>query len=133
MAQISPSGDAQATVAGLRLICLGLPEVVEKPFGGHTAPSFRVRDKLFVSLWEDLSVAVVKAAPGVQAVLVGSDPGRFLVPPYVGHKGWVGIRLHAGLDWAEITELIKDSYRLTAPKRLAARLESSTESSPGQP
>ena len=63
-----------------------------------------------------------KAAPGVQEALVGDDPERFYVPPYVGAKGWVGARLDIGHDWAELGELLRDSYRLIAPKRLAAQV-----------
>jgi predicted DNA-binding protein (MmcQ/YjbR family) len=107
----------------LREICLSLPEATEKPFGGHTAPSFRVRDKLFVMTSEDGSHMTFKAGPGVQEALVAEDPGRFFVPPYVGAKGWVGARLDVEHDWDEIAELIEDSYRLTAPKRLSARLD----------
>jgi predicted DNA-binding protein (MmcQ/YjbR family) len=104
----------------LRAICLALPEAVEKEAWGD--PTFRVRDKIFAmekrgdgrsSLW-------CKAPPGSQMVLVGADPRRFFVPPYVGHKGWVGVRLDGRPDWDEVAELVKRSYRLIAPKRLAA-------------
>jgi predicted DNA-binding protein (MmcQ/YjbR family) len=99
-----------------------LPEVEEKPFGGHTAPSFRVRDKLFVMTSEDGTYMTMKARPGVQQALVSDDPSRFFVPAYVGHKGWIGIRLEVEQDWDEISELIEESYRMTAPKALAAQL-----------
>jgi len=109
-------------LARVREICLALPEAVEKPFGGHSAPSFRVRDKLFLITSEDGRSMMFKAGPGVQEALVASDPDRFFVPAYVGHKGWVGAWLTADQDWDEIAELIEDSYRLIAPKRLAARI-----------
>lgn len=109
-------------MARLREICLSLPEAVEKSFGGHTAPSFRIRDKLFLMTSEDGQSMMFKAAPGVQEALVASDPKRFFVPAYVGHKGWVGAWLTADQDWDEIAELVEDSYRLIAPKRLAARI-----------
>ena len=99
------------------------PEVVEKPFGGHVSPAFRVRDKLFVTIGEDGSSLTCKAPPGVQQVLVASDPARFFVPPYVGSKGWVGVRLDAGIDPEELAELAEESYRLVAPKRLSAQLD----------
>jgi predicted DNA-binding protein (MmcQ/YjbR family) len=51
------------------------------------------------------------------------DPSRFFVPAYVGHKGWLGARLDVSQDWTELTGLIQDSYRLIAPKRLAAYLK----------
>ena len=107
----------------IRELCLALPEAEEKPFGGHTAPSYRVRDKLFVMTSEDGTSMTLKGRPGVQQALVGDDPARFFVPRYVGSKGWVGISLGVDQDWDEIGELIEESYRLTAPRRLAARLD----------
>ena len=107
----------------LRAICLALPEAVEIEAWGD--PTFRVRDKIFamekrgdgrISLW-------CKAPPGSQMVLVGADPDRFFVPPYVGHKGWVGVRLDRNPDWGEVATLVKRSYRLVAPKRLAVLIE----------
>lgn len=106
----------------LRAICLALPEATEKQTWGD--PTYRIREKIFamersgddcVSLW-------CKAPLGSQTILVGADPERFFVPPYVGHKGWVGMRLDRGPDWAEVAALVMRSYRLTAPRRLAARL-----------
>ena len=107
----------------LREICLALPEAAEKEAWGD--PTFRVRDKIFamqkrgdgrVSVW-------LKAPEGSQSILVGADPDRYFVPPYVGHKGWIGVRLDAGPDWAQVAALVKRSYRLIAPKRLAAQVE----------
>jgi hypothetical protein len=71
----------------IRAICLDLPETVERPFGGHTSPAFRVRDKMFVVVSEDMTSMTLKAPPGVQGILVASDPERFFVPKYVGSKG----------------------------------------------
>ncbi len=70
-------------------------------------------------------VAVLcKAPPGSQAVLVGADPDRFFVPAYVGHKGWVGMRLDARPDWDEVAALVRRSYSLIAPKKLAVMVTS---------
>jgi hypothetical protein len=112
-------------VARIRAICLGLPEAVEKPFGGHTSPAFRVRDKMFAVISEDGTTMTVKAPKGVQGILINSDPDRFFVPKYVGSKGWVGIRLAPGPppDWEEVAEIIFESYAMTAPKRLVAQWE----------
>jgi len=55
--------------------------------------------------------------------LVGSDPQRFFVPKYVGHAGWIGVRLDVPVDWNIVADLVTDSYRMTAPKRLLAQLE----------
>ncbi len=63
-----------------------------------------------------------KAPAGTQQILVGSDPQRFYVPPYVGLKGWIGIHLDPAADWAEIESLVTRSYRMTAPKKLMALL-----------
>ena len=107
----------------LRAICLALPEAVEKAAWGD--PTFRVRDKIFamekrgdgrVSLW-------CKAPLGSQMVLVGADPERFFVPPYVGHKGWVGMHLDRRVRWSEVAIVVARSYHLTAPKRLAALVD----------
>jgi hypothetical protein len=107
----------------LRELCLAFPEAAES--GGVGNPSFKVRKKIFAmqhghegrpSLW-------VKAPGGVQELLVGAEPARFFRPPYVGHAGWVGAWLDVELDWDELADLIEESYRMTAPKRLSARLE----------
>jgi hypothetical protein len=113
----------------IRKTCLALPEAVEKPFGGHNSPGFRVRDKLFVVISEDRSYMTLKAPEGVQRILVNSDGERFFVPPYVGSKGWVGVRiaLSKAPNWDEVAEMIYESYCLTAPKRLVARLEAERE------
>lgn len=102
----------------LRAICLSLPEAREKEAWGD--PTFRVQGKIFamekrgdgrVSVW-------CKAPPGAQEMLIGADSKRFFSPPYVGHKGWIGIRLDDGPDWDEVAGLIRRSYALIAPKRL---------------
>jgi hypothetical protein len=64
-----------------------------------------------------------KAPPGEQQALVRSDPDAFFVPRYTGKSGWVGVRLDAEPDWDEIAELVEESYRMTAPKKLLAELE----------
>jgi hypothetical protein len=119
---------AQA-VAQVRDICLGLPDVVEKPFGGHTSPAFRVRDKMFVVVSEDMTSMTLKAPKGVQGILITADPNRFFVPKYVGSKGWVGVRLDQDppADWGEMAELIMESYCLIAPKRLVTQWEDRRE------
>lgn len=106
----------------LRKICLALPEATEKEAWGD--PTWRVRDRIFAmqkgnfqggrpSLW-------LKAADDAQALLVGADPQCFFVPPYVGHKGWVGVYLDTSrVNWSVLSDLIRESYALIAPKRLA--------------
>jgi predicted DNA-binding protein (MmcQ/YjbR family) len=113
----------RAAIDRVRTACLALPEAEERPFGGHSAPSFRVRDKFFAMTSEDQQSLTLKVPPGVNAILIGDNPDQFFRPAYVGSKGWVGVRLNAIQDWAEIDDLIRDSYRLIAPKRLAAQAE----------
>ncbi len=107
----------------LRGICLGLPEATEGAGVGN--PSFRVRDKIFAMQHglEGRPTMWCKAPRGAQEVLVQAAPDRFFVPPYVGHHGWIGVRLDAELDWDEIADLVEDSYRMTAPKRLKVLLD----------
>jgi hypothetical protein len=99
----------------LRAICLGLPEAAET----WETPTFRVRNKIFAMYAPGTDAAWMKAPPGVQAILLGADPVRFFSPPYVGHKGWIGVRLGEGADWPEVAALVRRSYRMTAPKTLA--------------
>lgn len=113
-------------LARVRELCLALPEAAEKL--GHSRPVFHVRDKTFVMYMDnhhgDGRLALwCKAPPMAQSALVGGDPERFFVPPYVGPKGWVGVRLDRDLDWGLIADIITDAYRAAAPKRLLAALE----------
>jgi len=123
---------ATTAFAKLKAICFALPEATEVNFGGHeNSPTFRVRDKIFAMYQNDHhgdgKIAVwCKAPPGAQEVIVGSDPDRFFKPPYVGPKGWIGVRLDRPVDWDQLADLIEESYRMTAPKRLLKQLEPST-------
>ena len=111
----------------VRAIGLGLPEVIERL--SHGAPTFFVGGKkTFVMFHDDHHgdgrLALWCAAePGVQADLVNEEPDRFFVPPYVGHRGWIGVRLDRDLDWPEVAGIIDDAYRSVAPKRLLAELD----------
>lgn len=110
-------------VARLRKICLALPEATEKLTWEDTE-TFRVRDRIFSMCahgYEDQPTMWCKALPGAQDVLVGADPARFFVPPYVGKNGWIGVRLLKA-DWNMVADLVLDSYKMTAPKRLIALL-----------
>ncbi len=118
-----------------RAICLALPEVTERP--SHGAPTWFVHDrKAFVTLradghhGDDFPHAWCAALPGVQEELVAAEPGRFFRPPYVGGRGWLGIRLDGGVDWEEIAGLCEDAYRAVAPSRLVAELDSRARSDP---
>jgi hypothetical protein len=106
---------------------MALPEVTERP--SHGAPTWFVRGKkTFVMFHDDHHgdgrLALWCAAPpGAQAELVGEEPDRFFVPPYVGHRGWVGVRLDRSPDWGEVAGICEDAYRCVAPKTLVARLK----------
>jgi hypothetical protein len=112
----------------LRKLCLSLPEAHEVEAWGE--PTFRVRNKLFAmyasadSHHGDGRPAVrCKAAPTNQALMVSAAPKHFFVPPYVGPSGWVGVWLDRDVDWAELAELLRDAYRMVAPRRLRTLLE----------
>jgi hypothetical protein len=114
-------------VEGLRAICLALPEVTERP--SHGAPTWFVRGKKsFVMLWADghhqdrFAHLWCAAPPGAQAELVEAEPDRFFRPPYVGGRGWIGVRLDVAVDWDELAAVCNDAYRAVAPKRLVAQL-----------
>ena len=112
----------------LRTICFALPEISERI--SHGSPTFFIRDKTVLcnfhphgihgehgmSLW-------APAPPGVQEQLVDDEPDRFHRPPYVGHRGWIGVRLDRDVDWGEIESIVHDAFRLVAPKTLVERLD----------
>jgi hypothetical protein len=111
----------------VRNLCLALPETSERL--SHGEPAWFVRDKLFAT-WEnhhhgDPIVGLwVKGAPGLQEILVENEPERYYRPKYVGHKGWIGVNMepagHADIDWPQVEDLIRESWRMTAPKKLVA-------------
>jgi len=98
-----------------RTLALGLPEVEERETWSH--PTFRVRDKMFMTMDSEGTSVTVKASKEAQAALVGSEPETFSVPAYVGQHGWVAVRLDR-VDPEELAELIDEAWRMTAPKRL---------------
>jgi hypothetical protein len=100
-----------------RRAALAFPEAAEQETWGH--PTFRVRGKMFATLSSEGDDATVKASREAQAALVGSEPGTFSVPAYVGQHGWVGIRLDR-VDPDEAVELLDEAWRATAPKRVVA-------------
>lgn len=109
---------ARSPLARLRAICLALPEAEERET--WELPTFRVRGKIFAMAPAGGTEVWCKAPRGSQELLVEADPDRFFAPPYVGPKGWIGIRLTKRPDWAEVEVLVRRSYRLVAPRRLAA-------------
>jgi len=121
-------GERERTLQQLREICLGLPETSEHL--SHGAPTFFVRGKkaflmVLTNHHGDGRFAIwCAAAAGMQEMLVEADPEKFFRPPYVGHRGWLGVRLDRGLDWDELAGIAEDAYAEVAPSKLveAARL-----------
>jgi hypothetical protein len=105
----------------VRSTCLALPDTSERP--SHGAPAWFVKGRRCFAMYlddhhGDGRLAIWCAAPkGMQEALVGGDPERYFVPPYVGHRGWVGVRLDRGLDDDAIAGALEDAYDIVAAKR----------------
>jgi hypothetical protein len=111
----------RAPVDRLRAICLALPEATEKIAWGE--PTWRVRGKLFAQLDDHHHgadhLAVWLPAPlGEQEAMIFTDPTRFFRPPYVGPRGWVGVRIDRRPNWTQVATLVERAYRHVAPPRL---------------
>lgn len=113
-------------LATLRAICLALPEAREKI--SHGEPTWLAgKGKVFAMLDDHHHGAAhlsvwLPAALGAQEGLIESDPKRYFRPPYVGHRGWVGVVLDTKPDWAVVAWLVEQAYRLVAAPRLVAKL-----------
>ncbi len=110
----------------LRKIIGAWPETDERL--SHGAPTFWGGKRTFASFHVDHHgdgrVAVwCKAVAEFQQDLVDTDPEIFFVPPYVGPSGWVGIRLDRDVDWELVAEVLEEGYRLVAPRRALAQLD----------
>lgn len=110
----------------VRELCLGLPGTTEKEAWG--GPTFRVGGRMFAMYLDDHHgdgrVALwCNATAEARDALVRAVPRHFFVPPYMGARGWLGLRLDRRLAWRRVVEVVEGAYRLTAPKRLTARLD----------
>ena len=111
----------------VRGLCLSFPGVTERP--SHGAPTFFINDKRTFTMFHDNHHGDGKLAlwcaaePGAQQALVTANPECYFVPAYVGHRGWVGVRLDRSLEWEEVAEVLTDAYRAVAPAKLLAQLE----------
>jgi hypothetical protein len=110
----------------LRELCLALPETTERL--SHWEPTWFVRGKktfvMYADHHHDDRVGFwCAAAPGVREALLAGQPDRYFYPPYVGHRGWLGVRLDVPVDWGEIGEIVVDAFRVVAPRRLVAVLD----------
>lgn len=116
------AAERDRTLERIRELCLAFPETSERL--SHGAPTFFVRGKraflmVLTNHHGDGRFAIWCAAPdGVQGMLVEADPEKFFVPPYVGHRGWLGVRLDRGLDWNEVAGIAEDAYAEVAPRKL---------------
>ncbi len=119
--------DVRSATARLRGICATLPEVTERR--SHGAVTFFVRGKRTVCYLTDdhhgdgRLALICPAPPGVQEELIRSDAVRFFRPAYVGHRGWIGLRLDIDPDWDEVAAVVDEGYRCVAPPTLVARLD----------
>jgi hypothetical protein len=110
----------------VRAVCLSFPEAIEKL--SHGAPAF-FAGKQFVMLWpdghhdHDFPHLWCAAPPGAQEEMVSTEPERFFRPPYVGGRGWIGVRLDTDLPEDELAAICEEAYRTVAPRRLVARLD----------
>jgi hypothetical protein len=113
----------------LRKICMALEGVTETL--SHGEPTWWAGGRTFASTdnnhHQSGRVAVVCKAPmGFQATMVEMAPNRFFRPPYVGHKGWVGLRIDLDVDWDEVASAVEQAYRMnlaemSRPKRAARK------------
>jgi hypothetical protein len=102
----------------VRTLCLALPETSERL--SHGQPTFFIRDKKsFVMYLDDHHgdgrLALWCAAP---EGMVEAAPEHYFRPPYVGHRGWLGVRLDRDLEWNEIAGVIENAYVTVAPRSL---------------
>ena len=102
----------------LRATCLALPDTTEKIAWGE--PTWRVRGKLFAQLDDHHHgadhLAVWLPAPlGEQEAMVFTNPTQFFRPPYVGPRGWIGVRIDRRPNWTVVRQLVEQAYRLVAP------------------
>src|SRR5262245_66438384 len=115
---------AEAILAEVTRICLALPEATCERMGQHAG--FKVRKRTFVWFLNDhhgdgiVSIAC-KTALGENVEMARREPKRFYLPAYLGHQGWIALRLdRRKVDWDEVAELVTGSYCLVAPKKLVA-------------
>jgi len=104
----------------VRRICLALPDANERE--SHGSPTFFIRDKRSFVMYADdhhgdgrLALWCASSSD-VQKMLATSRPDQFFVPPYVGHLGWIGVRLDRDLSWDEIQGVIKDAHQVVIEK-----------------
>jgi hypothetical protein len=106
--------------ATFRRLALELPGAEE--IETWETATFRVRSKIFAMFSDREREAWIKATSDEQAALVEMQPESYFVPPYVGPKGWIGLRV-AKSDREEARELLIEAWRMTATKRAVAAFD----------
>jgi hypothetical protein len=120
------AADVETQLERLRAACLKLPQASERP--SHGGPAFFIRDKkCFVMFLDDHHddgrLAIWCAAPdGVQVEMVETEPDRFFRPPYVGHRGWLGVQLRS-VDDDELAAIVTEAFRTVAPPTVLRELD----------
>jgi hypothetical protein len=133
---VSSTASPEDALARVRAIALGLPETTERP--SHGAPTFFVAGKRSFATFHDdhhgdgRLALWCAAPPEAQALLVASARQRYFVPPYVGHRGWVGLRLDRDATWDEVAGVLEDAWLARAPARLLEPLTPAVSTSPSQ-
>lgn len=117
----------RAATERIRPIALGLPGATERI--SHGAPTFFTAEgrkgRTFASVhdereWGEGRLCLWAASnKEVRAVLLEDRPKRYFVPPYVGHRGWLALRLDVEpVDWDEVAGVIEDAFvEVTEPPR----------------
>ena len=117
---------AEAAQGQARQAAISLPMVTEKL--SHGEPTWFVDGKksfaMFCTYHHGMRLGVWMAAPpGIQEVLIESDPNRFYRPPYVGPRGWIGVNLDIEISIEELADLLKEAYRHVAPPKYLKLLD----------
>ena len=114
-------------VKRLSAICSRLLEVEQRVHANFI--DYRVRSKLFAYFLNghdpDGIVSIcVKSELGENVDRAGAHPDLYYLPPYIGKKGWFGIRVDRGvIDWTDIAGAVRLSYGQVAPKTLLKKLQ----------
>lgn len=111
----------------LREICSALPQVSERV--SHGAVTFFIRGKRTLCYLADdhhgdgRLALICPAPPGAQDEVIRLDPQRFFRPAYVGHRGWIGVRLDIAPNWDEVAAVVEEAYYCVAPATLGRQLD----------
>ncbi len=119
------AADPDAVLIRLRSACLALPETDEVV--SHGVPAFRVAGKMFAYFRHNhhgdgvTCVCLKTSGRDEQEMLMEADPELFTWPAYIGPSGWIAMSLAGqAVDWGHVEARILSSWRLAAPRRLAA-------------